>query len=154
MTKIDIVNSLIKKLLNKVKANTISHDDFTNQGCRFPSWVSPRVEKLLMITNAKQSYDVVVVVGGSGNFTNVMDAVNSAPDSSRNCYIIFVKKGIYTENVEINRANIVIVGEGMDATIITSSLSSAKNGLTTYKTATFGKDTQTPFLPLLKDSDS
>jgi len=33
------------------------------------------------LKNAKQSFDVVVAADGTGNFTKVMDAVNTAPDS-------------------------------------------------------------------------
>jgi len=50
-----------------------------------------------------------------------------------------VKKGKYKENVEVGKSkkNVMIVGDGMDSTIITGSLN-VVDGSTTFKSATLG----------------
>jgi pectinesterase len=138
--KIDEVDSLVNDLLTNVKVQTISGRS-ANKGS-FPSWVKPSVQKLLL-KNAEQSFDVVVAADGTGNFTKVMDAVNAAPDSGMKQYVILIKKGVYKEIVEVNKMNIMMIGEGMYATIITGNLSNGTNHLATFQTATFGKSTQT-----------
>ncbi|XP_058750183.1 probable pectinesterase/pectinesterase inhibitor 44 [Vicia villosa] len=83
--------------------------------------------------------DVVVAADGTGNFTRVIDALLSAPIRSKIRYVIHVKKGIYNEHVIVleEKWNIVMVGDGMDATIITGSLSVKHDHLSTPETATF-----------------
>ena len=52
-----------------------------------------------------------------------------------------MKKGTYKENVEVvkNKKNLMIVGDGMDKTIITGSLN-VVDGSTTFNSATLGKN--------------
>jgi pectin methylesterase-like acyl-CoA thioesterase len=51
-----------------------------------------------------------------------------------------VKKGVYKENIEVavHNDNIMLVGDGMQNTIITSSRS-VQGGFTTYSSATAGE---------------
>ncbi|GAB4838064.1 hypothetical protein Ancab_027594 [Ancistrocladus abbreviatus] len=106
-------------------------------GDSFPSWISPKDRKLLQ-ANGVPTADAVVAADGSGNFTKVMDAVSAAPDHSAKRFVIYIKKGVYNENVEIKRkkTNIMVIGDGMDVTIITGNRSFT-GGWTTYRTATF-----------------
>ena len=76
-----------------------------------------------------------------------MDAVNPAPDSTIKRHIIFIKKSVYHENFQVQ--NIVMIGEGMGATIITGNLSNSRSNLSTIDTTTFGKDLQLPPSSLL-----
>lgn len=63
----------------------------------------------------------------------------SAPDNSKTRYVIQVKKGTYKENVEIGKKkkNVMLVGEGMDSTVITGSLNYVDN-TSTFHSATVG----------------
>ncbi|KAM0916694.1 hypothetical protein ACQ4PT_010035 [Festuca glaucescens] len=72
------------------------------------------------------------------DFSNVQDAVNAAPNYTDGHFVITVAAGIYKENVIIpyEKTNILLVGEGMGATVITSSRSVGIEGLGTYDTAT------------------
>ncbi|MQI72076.1 pectin esterase, partial [Escherichia coli] len=81
--------------------------------------------------------NVVVVKDGSGEFNTVAEAVASAPDKSKKRYVIYVRQGTYEENVEIGKKkkNVMLVGDGMDATIITGSLN-VIDGATTFRSAT------------------
>ncbi|KAK2644420.1 hypothetical protein Ddye_019615 [Dipteronia dyeriana] len=120
---------------NNTKA-TISHP--VSQ--RFPSWVTGRDRMLLQAPpNAIKAAaaNVVVAEDGSGNYKTVKEAVAAAPDKSKSRYVIYVKKGTYKENVEVGKSkkNLMIVGDGMDSTIITGSLN-VVDGATTFHSAT------------------
>ncbi|KHN30453.1 Pectinesterase 2.2 [Glycine soja] len=103
----------------------------------FPSWVSSKDRRLLESTVGDIKANVVVAKDGSGKFKTVAEAVASAPDNGKTRYVIYVKKGTYKENVEIGKkkTNVMLVGDGKDATVITGNLNFI-DGTTTFKTAT------------------
>ena len=142
-TSIDKVNSLVQQLLTRVHPVSDHFTRSREQG-QFPSWVEPGDRNLLW--RKKLHVDAVVAADGSGNYTRVMDAVVAAPDYRMKRYVIHIKKGVYEEYVEIHKKkwNLVMIGDGMDATIITGNRSYGKN-CTTFKTATFGKDLRTHY---------
>ncbi|XP_022888209.1 pectinesterase/pectinesterase inhibitor PPE8B-like [Olea europaea var. sylvestris] len=104
---------------------------------QFPYWLKSRDRKLLQATYNVTPH-VVVAADGTGNFTSVMDAVSSAPDHSTQRYVIYIKKGVYIENVNVtkNKWNIMMVGDGVNVTVISGSRNYV-DGWTTYRTATF-----------------
>ncbi|KNA04149.1 hypothetical protein SOVF_202360 [Spinacia oleracea] len=106
-------------------------------GDGFPSWVRSKDRKLLQATGMS-SPNVTVALDGSGNYSRIMDAIEDAPSHSTDRFVIYVKKGLYEENVEIKRkkTNIMMYGDGMDVTIITGNRS-VFDGWTTYRSATF-----------------
>ena len=84
---------------------------------QFPSWFKREDRKFSQANGT--SADVVVAVDMTGNLTSMMDAVFVAPDYSMSICIIYVKKGLYEEDVEIKkRWNLVMVGDGMDGIVI------------------------------------
>ncbi|KAK7308156.1 hypothetical protein VNO77_41753 [Canavalia gladiata] len=103
----------------------------------FPSWLTTKDRKLLESEVGDVNADVVVAKDKSGNFKTVAEAVASAPDNCDTRYVIYVKKGTYKENVEIGKKkkNVMLVGDGKDATIITGSLNYV-DGVKTINTAT------------------
>ncbi|ESQ53831.1 hypothetical protein EUTSA_v10024900mg [Eutrema salsugineum] len=107
-----------------------------NESRRFPDWVRSNDRKLLETNGV--SYDVSVALDGTGNFTNIMDAIKEAPDYSSKRYVIYIKKGLYLENVEIKKKkwNLVMLGDGIDVTIISGNRSFV-DGWTTFRSATF-----------------
>ncbi|XVF48814.1 hypothetical protein PTKIN_Ptkin03bG0218600 [Pterospermum kingtungense] len=102
----------------------------------FPAWFKREDRKLLQVNGV--SADVVVAADGTGNFTTITDAVSAAPDYSMSRYVIYIKKGIYKEIVEIKKKkwNLMMVGDGMDVTIISGNRSFV-DGWTTFRSATF-----------------
>jgi len=84
--------------------------------------------------------DVVVAQDGSGRYRTVSEAVAWAPIHSKRKYVIYVKRGVYHENVEVRKkkTNIMLVGEGMGETVISGSRSFS-GGWTTFRSATFRK---------------
>ncbi|KAF3439752.1 hypothetical protein FNV43_RR18030 [Rhamnella rubrinervis] len=129
------VTSLVQSLLTQVHA-VKSYESSSTQKTYFPSWVKSKDRKLIQANGV--SADVVVAADGTGNFTNVMDAVLAAPDYSMKRYVIYIKKGVYKENVEIKKKkwNLMMIGDGMDATIISGNRSFI-DGWTTFRSATF-----------------
>ncbi|MQL73505.1 hypothetical protein Taro_005865, partial [Colocasia esculenta] len=83
--------------------------------------------------------DVVVALDGGDNFTTVQAAVDSSPNKGTARYMIYVKQGTYDEIVRLgsSKTNLMIVGDGMNKTIITGSLN-VVDGSTTLNSATLG----------------
>jgi pectinesterase len=115
------------------------HDEFIDESLNgdFPSWVTSKDRRLLESSAGNIQANVVVAKDGSGKFKTVAEAVASAPNKGKTRYVIYVKKGIYKENVDISsqKTNVMLVGDGMDATIITGSLN-AVDGTGTFQSAT------------------
>lgn len=134
---LDRVLSLVKKNLFEVVLSNDQLATATSED-RFPSWINDGDKKFFEANET--TADAIVAADGSGNYTTVMDAVLAAPKFSMRRYVIYVKKGVYVENVEIDRKkwNIMMIGEGMDATIISGSRNRV-DGWTTFRSATFGK---------------
>ncbi|KAG2304863.1 hypothetical protein Bca52824_033514 [Brassica carinata] len=104
-------------------------------GVPIPSWLD---ENSLKTSEAlKSTADLVIAKDGSGDFLTVNEAVAAAPENSQTRFVIYVKGGIYSEIVQIehNKTNITIVGDGQDSTIITGNLN-AKDGIKTFYSAT------------------
>lgn len=105
---------------------------------KFPEWLKSDDRRLLLQVNGVAA-DVVVAADGSGNFTTVTDAIKAVPDYGWRRFVIYVKKGLYNEYVEISKKkwNVMMVGDGMDVTVISGNHSFI-GGWTTYRSATFG----------------
>lgn len=64
--------------------------------------------------------DIVVARDGSGDFNTFNEAIAAAPDNSSERTIIFVKKGIYNERVQIpfTKKKLTIIGEDVQETVL------------------------------------
>ncbi|KAK9267723.1 hypothetical protein L1049_010156 [Liquidambar formosana] len=104
---------------------------------KLPPWITSKDRRLLEALPKDITANVVVAKDGSGKYKTVQEAVTSAPDKSKTRYIIYVKKGTYKEYVVVlkNKKNVMLVGDGMDLTIITGSLN-VVDGSTTFNSAT------------------
>ncbi|XP_066315165.1 pectinesterase-like [Miscanthus floridulus] len=128
-------------VLSAVVDDSGSRDAEVADTYTFPSWVPAR-DRALLEAGAGASggaikADVVVAQDGSGKFRTVKEAVDAAPDGGKSRYVIYVKKGVYKENVEVGKKKreLMIVGDGMDATVITGSRN-VVDGATTFNSAT------------------
>ncbi|EAY80111.1 hypothetical protein OsI_35283 [Oryza sativa Indica Group] len=84
--------------------------------------------------------DVVVAKDGTGHFCTVGEALKAAARRATNGggrTVVYVKAGVYNENVEVWTTNLVLVGDGIGRTVITGSRS-VRGGYTTFSSATFG----------------
>ncbi|KAL9997471.1 putative pectinesterase [Helianthus debilis subsp. tardiflorus] len=102
-----------------------------------PEWLSTKDRKLLQ-SGIEADAVVVVAQDGSGSYKRIADALNAVPDKSKKRFVIHVKKGIYYENVRIEKPkwNVMMIGEGMDSTIVSGSLN-VVDGTPTFQSATF-----------------
>ena len=106
----------------------------------FLSWMSARDRRLLQTSTGTVKPNAVVAKDGSGNYTNITDAVNAAPEKSNTRYVIHIKAGVYAENVELHKkkTNLMFIGDGMDVTVVTGDRN-VKDNFTTFRSATVGK---------------
>ena len=100
--------------------------------------------KLQGVDNVVVSNIVTVSQDGSGNFTTINDAISAAPNNSAatdGYFLIYVTAGVYEEYVSIakNKKNLMMVGAGINQTIITGNRSFVDDN-TTFNSATFGKN--------------
>ncbi|KAL6142572.1 hypothetical protein ACLB2K_060851 [Fragaria x ananassa] len=106
----------------------------------FPAWMSEGDQELVKSSPHDQSgmhVDSVVAADGTGKYRSITEAVNEAPNYSSRRYIIYVKKGIYRENIDMKKkkTNIMFVGDGIGQTIVTGDRNFMQ-GWTTFRTAT------------------
>ncbi|XP_051133304.1 probable pectinesterase/pectinesterase inhibitor 46 [Andrographis paniculata] len=103
-----------------------------------PSWLSDKDKVLLQNSKQKLKPDVVVASDGSGRYKTIGEAVRVAPSRSNKRFVIYVKKGIYRENVNVedDKWNVMIYGDGIGKTIVSNNLSIGDR-LSTAKTSTF-----------------
>ncbi|CAH1425339.1 unnamed protein product [Lactuca virosa] len=135
--------SLLSASSSKQKDKS-KHHKTTNKGMDLPKWLSGKDRKIFRNDyeddNDDYDYDyntLTVANDGSGNFTTITDAINFAPNNSVDRVLIYIKQGLYEENVEIPsyKTNIVLLGEGSDITTISGNRS-VIDGWTTFRSAT------------------
>ena len=129
-----------RRLLN-LKREEESHSNYGRiEEDGFPEWISAGDRRLLQSSSPASQANVVVAQDGSGNYQTINQAVNAAPQNSKR-YVIYVKAGVYNENVVISKTltNLMLIGDGMDRTVITGS-KNVQDGSTTFNSATFGNN--------------
>ncbi|KAL5995063.1 hypothetical protein ACLOJK_025121 [Asimina triloba] len=136
------VSSVVGNVLKMVRQVPGVRRPRGRQG-KYPSWMMGRERRLVEAPPAVvvAAANVTVALDGSGNYTTVGEAVAAAPEESMERYVIHVKRGVYMENVEVKKKkwNVMLVGDGMDATVISGNRSYV-DGWTTFRSATFVVD--------------
>lgn len=106
-----------------------------------PEWMRPEDRKLLQSSAEywKQNANAVVGKDRFAKYKTINDALRAVPDKSKKKFIIYVKKGVYLENVRVEKPkwNVVLIGDGMNETIV-SGHQNFMDGTPTFSTATFG----------------
>lgn len=107
-----------------------------------PMWLSRRDRRILQRDDDYDQNDdltFTVAADGSGNFSTITEAIDFAPNNSYDRIFIYIKQGVYQENVEIPswKPNIVLLGDGRDVTVITGNRS-VGDSWTTFRSATVG----------------
>ncbi|XP_057981144.1 pectinesterase-like [Malania oleifera] len=95
-------------------------------------------DRRLVESTWKVKADAVVAKDGTGNYRSIGKALKAAPTKAKERYVIYVKKGVYYENVRVEKSkwNVMMVGDGMNATVVSGSLN-VVDGTPTFSTATF-----------------
>lgn len=108
---------------------------------KVPKWLSAKDRKLLQSSSTlKKKADAVVATDGSGKYKTISEALKAVPDKSKKSFVIYVKKGVYNENVRVEKSkwNVLMIGDGMNKTVVSGKLNFV-DGTPTFSTATFGK---------------
>ncbi|TXG47300.1 hypothetical protein EZV62_026594 [Acer yangbiense] len=81
----------------------------------------------VMLTVSAQRPNATVALDGTGDYLSIAEAVGHIPNNSDSLFYIYIKAGVYNENVFIGgeKRNIVMSGDGIGKTIIVSSLSNS-----------------------------
>ncbi|XP_019160485.1 PREDICTED: pectinesterase-like [Ipomoea nil] len=104
-----------------------------------PTWLSSHDRRLLVESSSwGLKIDFVVAKDGSGKYKTIKDALEAVPDKSDKRFVIYVKKGMYFENVKVEKSkwNVMMIGDGKDATVVSGNLNFV-DGTPTFQTATF-----------------
>ncbi|KAM7513104.1 hypothetical protein LguiB_011979 [Lonicera macranthoides] len=104
----------------------------------FPEWMNDEDRRMLKADVEKPTPNVTVAKDGSGDFKTINGALAALPKKFQGRYVIYVKEGVYEENVIVTKdmVNITIYGEGSQKSIVTGS-KNYKDGVPTFQTATF-----------------
>ncbi|XP_031260587.1 probable pectinesterase/pectinesterase inhibitor 46 isoform X1 [Pistacia vera] len=129
--------SWIAKITKSVQMRRLMNNP---EGENKPSWLKSRDHRMLIESSdhLKRAANVVVAKDGTGGYKTISAALKAVPDKSKKRFIIYVKKGNYTENVRVEKPkqNVMIIGDGMNQTIVSGSLNFV-DGTPTFSTATF-----------------
>lgn len=108
-------------------------------GDESPEWLSSKDRRLLQTPTSQIKADAVVAQDGSGKYKTIKAALKAVPEKSKKRFVIHVKRGVYFENVKVEKTmwNVMIVGDGRDTTVVSGSLNFV-DGTGTFQTATFG----------------
>ncbi|WP_338407110.1 pectate lyase [uncultured Flavobacterium sp.] len=91
----------------------------------YPKWLKKNnislIEKETVKKKPINEYNVVVSLDGSGDYTNIQEAINASKSFPYQRVIIFIKDGIYYEKIKVHEwnTNISLIGESKENTIIT-----------------------------------
>ncbi|XP_076908868.1 putative pectinesterase/pectinesterase inhibitor 60 [Bidens hawaiensis] len=118
-----------------------AQDSDQNDG--FPNWVTKKDRKLMVSDSVYSRVNVTVSPAKGSKFRTIQSALDYAASIDRGDgrFIIYIKRGVYRENIEIgyDMKNIMFLGDGLRYTIITGNRGFT-GGFTTYSTATVGVD--------------
>lgn len=91
------------------------------------------VSILISVLNiSAQKIDLTVAADGSGDVKSVMEAISKIPENNKKRFTIFIKKGIYNEQIRIpaNKPYISFIGESAETTKLTFNISNKIAGTT------------------------
>ncbi len=76
--------------------------------------------------------DITVAVDGSGNVKTINEAIAKVPENNQKRFVIFIKKGVYKEQVRIpaNKPFVSFIGESAENTKLTFDLTNKDTGST------------------------
>ncbi|XP_061340884.1 pectinesterase 3 [Gastrolobium bilobum] len=105
----------------------------------FPEWVSAADRRLLAEEgNDTTTPDAVVAKDGSGQYKTIAEAVKAVKKKSDKRFVVYVKEGVYVENIDLDKDtwNVMIYGDGKTKTVVQGGRNFI-DGTPTFETATF-----------------
>ncbi|KAL3830082.1 hypothetical protein ACJIZ3_018884 [Penstemon smallii] len=128
--------SEVSSVLSKVHGGEIKRSLLASD--EYPRWMDGEHRRMLKADVSEYTPNVTVAKDGSGNFTTVSEALNAMPEKYTGRYVIYVKEGVYEENVIVTKkkVNVTMYGDGSQKSVITGSKNYV-DGVPTFQTATF-----------------
>ena len=76
--------------------------------------------------------DLTVAADGSGDVKTVSEAIARVPENNKKRFTIFIKKGVYNEQIRIpaNKPFITLIGESAENTRLSFDINNARAGTT------------------------
>ncbi|XP_010524549.1 PREDICTED: putative pectinesterase/pectinesterase inhibitor 43 [Tarenaya hassleriana] len=104
----------------------------------FPDWVTGHSRRLLAEKGGRIRANAVVAKDGSGQYRTITEALAAVPKNNERRFVIYIKSGVYAENVELTKkmTHVMFIGDGPTKTIVTGNLSFHPNRISTYRTST------------------
>ncbi|PIN08429.1 Pectinesterase [Handroanthus impetiginosus] len=109
-----------------------------SDGVGLPTWMNEEHRRMLKADGSKFTPNVTVAKDGSGNLTTISAALDAMPEKYTGRYVIYIKEGIYDENVIVSKkmVNVTMYGDGSQKSIVTGRKNYV-DGVPTFQTATF-----------------
>lgn len=130
-----ISTNLTELILNSLAISVVIRGDTDTDTPRFIDWNNFNDEFKMLILKEERP-DIVVAQDGSGDYKTIQEAVDNRGKGTRGRrFVIYVKAGVYEENVVIPKDGwyIKMFGDGINKTIITADRHAGGDMLTTPK---------------------
>src|SRR5687768_3435991 len=87
---------------------------------------------VLLSAGFAEAADLTVAADGSGDVRTVSEAITRVPENNKKRFIIFIKKGVYNEQVRIpvNKPFITLRGESAENTKLSFDINNKRAGTT------------------------
>ncbi|RRT85157.1 hypothetical protein B296_00011688 [Ensete ventricosum] len=131
-------SELVSNALAMTETRAEEEEERKGGGGEFPEWSSVEDRELLRARRGDVVADLVVAKDGTGDLGSIKDAIDEASrrrgrKSGR--FVIYVKEGVYVENVQVGVRDLMLAGDGIGKTVVTGSRS-VDGGSTTFNSAT------------------
>ncbi|KAK4349229.1 hypothetical protein RND71_031984 [Anisodus tanguticus] len=102
-----------------------------------PDWIDAGRRRLLSSKPNEINPDLTVAKDGTGKYKTIMEALKDIPKKSKQTFVLYIKEGVYDEQVQFNQSlvHLMVIGDGPTKTRITGKLN-VIDGVPTYHTAT------------------
>lgn len=132
----EILSNFSKLVSNSLAIARAAAGGGDNNAAASAEWVE-------LVQGSAAAADMVVAQDGSGDFRSISEAVAAAEvrkgSGGGGRFVIYVKGGVYRENVVIKKTmkNVMMIGDGIGSTIVTA-MKNVQDGSTTFRSPTFG----------------
>ncbi|PQQ08929.1 putative pectinesterase/pectinesterase inhibitor 28 [Prunus yedoensis var. nudiflora] len=132
------ISSLLGSLNLNSRRRLLSEKKSKRNYQAVPSWMGARQLQLLTATPKSLKPNVVVAQDGTGKYKTIKEALKEVPKNSNKTFVIYIKEGVYKEQIIIDRhmTNVFMIGDGPTKTKISANKNKA-DGTATMHTATF-----------------